>query len=232
MSELSRVEDLLVTGVEEPVEPMSRMEAILRGENVKPQSRIEQDLLNYNPGGGTLITKSIDTNGTYNANADEADGYSSVTVAVPPTPLDNLNATANGEYNPTTGRGFGKVTVAVPASSVWIDNDNTKTLTSQVKADGDVRLYFNGMSLSGVDSIANMPLKIRQYLFTNGNDVIYTKAYDSDKETQIGWVGLYQNSIRLWSIDLSTNISGDAWGCLDIYGEQQQENAYVEPSYN
>jgi hypothetical protein len=33
-------------------------------------------------GGATLITKSITTNGTYNASADSADGYSSVNVAV------------------------------------------------------------------------------------------------------------------------------------------------------
>lgn len=49
MSELSRVEDLLNTGVEEPVIPMSRVEAILRGEKIKPMSRVEEDLLKYNP---------------------------------------------------------------------------------------------------------------------------------------------------------------------------------------
>lgn len=42
----------------------------------------------YNDSGGgsaTLITKSISTNGTYNASSDNADGYSSVTVSVPAT---------------------------------------------------------------------------------------------------------------------------------------------------
>ena len=34
-------------------------------------------------GGSTLITKSITANGTYDADDDDADGYSSVTVAVP-----------------------------------------------------------------------------------------------------------------------------------------------------
>lgn len=34
-------------------------------------------------GGGTLITKNITANGTYNAQDDNADGYSSVTVNVP-----------------------------------------------------------------------------------------------------------------------------------------------------
>lgn len=35
------------------------------------------------PSGATLITKNITANGTYNASSDNADGYSSVTVAVP-----------------------------------------------------------------------------------------------------------------------------------------------------
>lgn len=34
-------------------------------------------------GGSTLISKSITENGTYNASSDNADGYSSVSVAVP-----------------------------------------------------------------------------------------------------------------------------------------------------
>ena len=34
------------------------------------------------PSGGTLITKTITQNGTYNASADNADGYSQVTVNV------------------------------------------------------------------------------------------------------------------------------------------------------
>ena len=34
-------------------------------------------------GGATLITKNITANGTYNASSDNADGYSSVSVAIP-----------------------------------------------------------------------------------------------------------------------------------------------------
>lgn len=35
------------------------------------------------PSGSTLVTKNITANGTYNATDDNADGYSSVTVAIP-----------------------------------------------------------------------------------------------------------------------------------------------------
>lgn len=44
--------------------------AVLQGVGAKPS---------------TLITKSITANGTYNASSDSADGYSQVTVNVPPT---------------------------------------------------------------------------------------------------------------------------------------------------
>lgn len=35
------------------------------------------------PTTATLITKTVTANGTYNASSDSADGYSSVTVAIP-----------------------------------------------------------------------------------------------------------------------------------------------------
>lgn len=105
MSELSRVEDLLKTGVEEPVLPMSRLEAILRGEKITPQSRVEELLLQYNPS-DILIEKRITANGTYFAVNDNADGYFKVVVdtpVVPPTVLDHLveTITENGTYTYT-----------------------------------------------------------------------------------------------------------------------------------
>ena len=44
---------------------------------------------NIPSGGGTLVTKAITENGTYNASDDNADGYSTVTVSV------NLKSFAN-----------------------------------------------------------------------------------------------------------------------------------------
>lgn len=45
------------------------------------------DAIQTGGGSATLITKNIDANGTYNASSDNADGYSSVYVAVPGPPL-------------------------------------------------------------------------------------------------------------------------------------------------
>ena len=64
MSELSRVEDLLNTGVEEPVIPMSRIEAILRGETITPMSRIEELLINDPSKGGDTIQLYLIIEGT------------------------------------------------------------------------------------------------------------------------------------------------------------------------
>lgn len=52
----SRTEDLLVTGVEETKKPLSRAEAILRGEDVKPLSRIEKAL---KEGGGGSTSNDV-----------------------------------------------------------------------------------------------------------------------------------------------------------------------------
>lgn len=137
MSELSRVEDLLNTGVEEPVIPMSRVEAILRGEKIKPMSRVEEDLLKYNPS-DILIEKRIEENGTYYATTDNADGYFKVIVDTPVVPqvvLDHLveTITTNGDHTFTpTHDGFdtATITVAVPTSSVDIITSRTKVAQS------------------------------------------------------------------------------------------------------
>lgn len=62
----------------------------------------------------TLITKTINANGTYSAQDDSADGYSSVTVNVPPsgiTPTGSINITTNGTHNVTN---YASAVVSVP----------------------------------------------------------------------------------------------------------------------
>jgi len=77
----------------------------------------------------TLVTKSIDSNGTYRAEDDDADGYSEVTVDIPsPTPpvLEEKAVTSNGTYRAEDDNadGYSEVTVNVPASEL-----GAKTIT-------------------------------------------------------------------------------------------------------
>lgn len=83
--------------------------------------------------GATLTTKSITQNGTYNASSDNADGYSSVTVAVPGgATVEPLEVTQNGTYNPPSGvNGFAPVTVNVSGGG-----DDPFALTNYIQSSG------------------------------------------------------------------------------------------------
>ena len=68
-------------------------------------------------GGSNLGTKNITANGTYQAQDDNLDGYSAVTVAVTPT-LQNKTITQNGTYTADSGYdGLGTVAVNVSGGS-------------------------------------------------------------------------------------------------------------------
>lgn len=89
----------------------------------------------------TLITKSITSNGTYNASSDNADGYSSVTVNVSggSSTLVSKSITANGTYDPAndSADGYSSVTVNVPNSYAAGDEGkvvHNGALTSQTSA--------------------------------------------------------------------------------------------------
>lgn len=77
-------------------------------------------------GGSTLITKSISANGTYNASSDNADGYSSVTVAVPSrvaigtfTGSTAEKGTAKSISVPYTGSGYPVAGIIFPSAGAY-----------------------------------------------------------------------------------------------------------------
>lgn len=143
--ELSRVEDLLATGVEEPVEPMSRVEAILRGEDIKPLSRVEDLLKGYNPPDYEYIDLNVTENGTYTPPTGKM--YKKAVVDVPSQApvLTTLNATENGTYTPEQGYdGFDRVVVDIPAKDldkVVLTQAEYNQLTAAQKED-PTKIYF------------------------------------------------------------------------------------------
>lgn len=91
-------------------------------------------------GGSTLITKTITENGTYNASSDSADGYSSVTAAVP-------NSFSVTDESNTTG------TTAVITQSVGGSvsvTQHTIHLEFTDSTDEDIDVYYDDSYISGI----------------------------------------------------------------------------------
>ena len=83
------------------------------------------------PQNADLIEKEVTINGIYRASADNADGYSTVTVAVP-NQTQSLSVTTNGDYTPTSPNiGFSSVHVAVEDSPAIIESLSVTPSTSQ-----------------------------------------------------------------------------------------------------
>lgn len=75
----------------------------------------------------TVGEKIIDTNGTYEASNDGYDGYSSVSVAVPPPSLGTKTISSNGTYSAEDDGydGYSAVTVAFSLGTKVVDSDGT-----------------------------------------------------------------------------------------------------------
>lgn len=89
-------------------------------------------------GGSTLISKSITANGTYNASSDNADGYSSVTVAVPTklvtgtfTGQDSDKGSAINISIPYTGNGYPIAGIIYPSHGTMKTGDSFSELVQQ-----------------------------------------------------------------------------------------------------
>lgn len=80
-----------------------------------------------------LTTKTITTNGTYNAQSvDSVDGYSEVTVNVPSATLTTKTITANGTYNASSDSADGYSSVTVNVSGGGGGGGTTYTVTYQL----------------------------------------------------------------------------------------------------
>lgn len=137
-------------------------------------------------GSSTLITKSITANGTYNASSDNADGYSSVTVAVP---LKVIEGTFTGSTTgaamtvniPYTGNGYPLVCVISPSDGAW-------------KASGSIRdVVQKSVIISAAlikDDFSSTPTFTSQDAAENKMTyIVEYKSSDSDASATSGSVG-------------------------------------------
>lgn len=140
-------------------------------------------------GGSTLITKTITVNGTYDAQDDDADGYSEVTVNVPSTSGSIVTGTFTGS---AAEKGTAKA-ITVPYSGngypVWLLIYPTA-----------------GAYKSGTDIYSSTQYKAVLMLAGVKCDVSLTPDYiDSVVKNQMAAVAIYKNS----STD-ATNVSTTA----------------------
>lgn len=86
-----------------------------------------------------LGTKLIEANGTYNASSDGFDGFSQVTVSVPPGVLKSKSITQNGSYYASADNadGYYYVSVNVPTHNVTISANDPDPSSG---ANGDVHI--------------------------------------------------------------------------------------------
>lgn len=113
-------------------------------------------------------------------------------------------------------------------------------------SDENCRIYFNGFTKTSSDvpiadaiGTANDPNYRSLFTMIDSTDLLYSgnyvlsAAYDSDKTTQIGWIGFYSPDIkyvRSWTMDLTGTLGGTFWGVIDLLNTNaEQNNPYVEP---
>lgn len=149
-------------------------------------------------GGGTIIPKTITANGTYNASADSADGYSPVTVNVPsPTASSvvfgaNLTDKDSGSLDLTNG--WSADTSALVTETITIDNvartglrvPTTATITTSKNFDTALnKLAFEFYILQVTQATTRL-------LSTGGYDFKGTIWYDTNSpylRYVFGWFG-------------------------------------------
>lgn len=104
-------------------------------------AQMQTAVQNIPTGGGTLIEKSITANGTYDAEDDNADGYSSVTVAVPtPTPRSSSDLTVSGAtvtapagyYESSASKSVASGTAGTPTATKGTVSNHSISVTPSV----------------------------------------------------------------------------------------------------
>lgn len=110
------------------------------------------------PTGGTLVSKTITQNGSYDAEDDNADGYSDVTVNVTPT-LQAKIATQNGTVTPDSGY------------------DGLSQVAVNVQGGGDVDIEVLTLTKTSiVSSILGSAVRIGNVVFFSGRFNISSQA--------------------------------------------------------
>ena len=151
-----------------------------------------------------LTSKTITANGLYEASADNATGYSSVTVAVPDRP------THNGELNvtPTTEA----QTIDVPSYLDGYGPVNVAAVTSSIDANIQPENIVQGVSILGTEGSVYVPTKYIEFA-KNGTQLYrVAKQIDLTGVDSLGDYALYGVYTKCYfpanTQDVVTNLTG------------------------
>lgn len=176
----------------------------------------------------TLGTKSITANGTYNASADNVDGYSQVSVNVPSATLGTKSITENGTYNASSDNldGYSQVVVDIATGVPLMSRSDWNNLTeAQKQSYGLVAIqdassgYLRGELVYGADYI-----DIGKYIpYTPQNNVICEAYVDNFVPDALSW-GLGSNPITF----NSAPVKDTSENAIDIKVASQGKLAYCD----
>lgn len=101
------------------------------------------------------------------------------------------------------------------------------------EADQQILWFFRGWNQTG--TILSIPSELSAYAPIVTNQAVASINFtDNTGATQNGWIGFYSNTIRAWSQDWTSNITGIMYGVVDPNGNyypNPQTNPYTDDPY-
>lgn len=101
------------------------------------------------------------------------------------------------------------------------------------QSDQQTLWFFRGWNQTG--TIISVPSELSAYAPTVANQAVASKNFtDNTGATQNGWIGFYSGTIRAWSQNWASNITGIMYGVVDPNGSyypNPQTNSYIDDPY-
>lgn len=113
----------------------------------------------------------------------------------------------------------------------WYYNDDRTLVVREKISDGSFRWYFDGFTVQNYTPPWDpVPTNLVSFIL-NGKLTHCTYQYQGINYA--GWIGFWDNTIRIWGEDLTANGSGFVQGAiLESSGGSHQNNPWEEPTFD
>ena len=150
-----------------------------------------------------------------------------ISLISPSANIESKTITENGTYTAPSGvDGYNPITVNVPNFVRVLNQDETVEL--KVLPSGETYVYFNNFVLTyGISGFDVLNLSILETILSNfkRNEAWTAQNYTHDGVQTDGHIGIYDNSIRAWSQDYSSNVGGLTFNAvLELSTESGNQN--------